>query len=103
VAEPRVTGTARDAAAVAAAALPARAVGALREGRAIDAIKVLRETEGVDLAQAKARVDTYLAANPAVKKRLDEHQREFRKRLIGWVLVVDAVILAAVAAWWFSR
>jgi ribosomal protein L7/L12 len=106
VAEPRVTGTARDSAAdsaAAPAALPARAVSALREGRAIDAIKILRETEGVDLAKAKARVDAYLAANPALKKRLDERQREFRKRLIGWVLVVDAVIVAAVAAWWFSR
>jgi ribosomal protein L7/L12 len=78
-------------------------MAALREGRAIDAIKLLRETEGVDLAQAKARVDAYLAATPSLKKRLDERQREFRKRLIGWVLVVDAVILAAVAAWWFSR
>jgi ribosomal protein L7/L12 len=98
-----VTGTARDAATDSAPALPARAASALREGRAIDAIKVLRETEGLDLAQAKARVDAHLAANPALKKRLDERQREFRKRLIGWVLVVDAVILAAVAAWWFSR
>jgi ribosomal protein L7/L12 len=103
VAEPRVTGTARDAAADSARTLPPRAASALRDGRAIDAIKVLRETEGLDLAQAKSRVDAYLAADPALKKRLDERQREFRKRLIGWVLVVDAVILAAIAAWWFSR
>lgn len=85
------------------ASLPPRAVAALREGRANDAIEALREAEGLDPKAAQARVHAYLAADPALRKRLDERQREFRKRLIGWVLVVDAVILAAVAAWWFSR
>lgn len=85
------------------APLPARAVAALREGRAIDAIKAVRELERLDLRQAQARVEAFLAAEPALKKRLDDRQREFRRRLIGWVLVVDAVILAALAAWWFSR
>ena len=85
------------------APLPARAVAALREGRAIDAIKAVREVEGLDLRQAQARVAAYLDSEPALQKRLDERHREFRKRLIGWVLVVDAVILAALAAWWFSR
>jgi hypothetical protein len=101
VAEPRASGA--GGAGTAAAPLPARAVGALREGRTLDAIAVLREEEGLDLAQAKARVDAHLAGNPALKKRLEERQREFRRRLIGWVLVVDAIILAAIAAWWFSR
>ena len=83
--------------------LPARAVSALREGRTIDAIKAVREVEGLDLKGAQVRVEAYLAADPALQKRLAERQRELRKRLIGWVLVVDAVILAALAAWWFSR
>jgi hypothetical protein len=85
------------------AALPARAAGALREGRLVDAIKVVREVESLDLAGAKARIDAYLASDPALKKRLDERQREFRRRLIGWVLAVDAIVLAAIAACWFSR
>lgn len=91
------------AAADAAQPLPARAIAALREGRTLDALKAVRELEGVDLRQAQARVDAYLALDPALKKRLDERRRESRKRLIGWVLVVDAVILASLAAWWFSR
>ncbi len=83
--------------------LPPKVVAALREGRLVDAIKVVREVESLDLAGAKARIDAYLASDPALKKRLDERQREFRRRLIGWVLAVDAIVLAAVAAWWFSR
>lgn len=91
------------AAAEAAQPLPARAIAALREGRMLDALQTVRELEALDLRQAQARVEAYLATDTALKKRLDERQRESRKRLIGWVLVVDAVILASLAAWWFSR
>jgi N-formylglutamate amidohydrolase len=103
VVERRAVDAARRPPADAVPPLPARAAAALREARTLDALKALREVEGLDLAAAKARLDAYLAANPALKKRLDERQREFRKRLIGWVLVVDAIVIAAVAAWWFSR
>ena len=39
-------------------------VKALRAGRKIEAIKMLRMQRGLDLAQAKAQVDLYIAEHP---------------------------------------
>lgn len=83
--------------------LPAQAIAALRAGRTVEAIRLVRESDGGDLARAKARVDAYVAADPALAKRIGERQKEFRKQLIGWMLVIDAIVLAAGLAWWFSR
>jgi hypothetical protein len=85
------------------ASLPAAAAAAARAGRTVEAIRLVREADGSDLRMAKARVDAWIAADPALAKRIAERQKEFRKQLVGWVLVVDAIVLAALAAWWFSR
>jgi hypothetical protein len=83
--------------------LPSPAAAAARAGRVVEAIRLVREAEGGDLAQAKSRVDAYVASDPALARRIAERQKEFRKQLIGWVLVIDAVVAAAALAWWFSR
>jgi ribosomal protein L7/L12 len=43
------------------AEIPVQALEALRAGRKLDAIRIVRETSGVDLETAKARVDAALA------------------------------------------
>ncbi len=40
--------------------LPLEVVDAMRRGRKLDAIKLLREREGMSLADAKGRVDLYM-------------------------------------------
>lgn len=45
------------------APLPPAAEEALRRGRVIDAIKMVRKAEGIDLKQAKARVDARRGAS----------------------------------------
>ncbi len=44
--------------------LPGDVVAAIEAGRKIDAIRLLREAEGLDLAEAKRLVDLYAAKNP---------------------------------------
>jgi len=45
--------------------LPPDVVDALRRGRKIDAIKLIRERQGLDLKDAKALVERFVAANRA--------------------------------------
>jgi hypothetical protein len=83
--------------------LPAAAAAALSLGRIIDAIKLLREAEGLGLMQAKLRVEAYLRRNPALKAQLDEQQKQTRRRIIRWALVIDVIIIVAGLWWFFGR
>jgi hypothetical protein len=76
---------------------------ALDEGRVLDAIRSLRESEGIDLTLAKARVDAYVHANPALQQRLAQRSKDRRKGLVKWVLIVDAVLFGVAAYWFFGR
>jgi ribosomal protein L7/L12 len=84
-------------------ALPIEAVLAISDGKIVDAIKIIREREGSDLANAKARVDRYLAQNPLIKDQLKERMRVARGKFIRWVLIADAALLLAVLYWMFGR
>jgi len=47
--------------------LPPEVVSALRSGRKIEAIKLLREAKGIGLKEAKHAVDAYIRANPSIQ------------------------------------
>jgi ribosomal protein L7/L12 len=69
--------------------LPASVIDALQRGKKIEAIKRLRETEGLDLKAAKARVDRYAEAHPGtVKARTNSFNLA--------PLVIAAVLAAAI-------
>ncbi len=82
--------------------LPVAASLAISRGQLVEAIRVIRQQEGVDLSAAKARVDRYLAQNPLLQKRIDEGRKAFRRKLIRWALIGDVVLIAAAAYWWFG-
>lgn len=52
------------------APLPQAALSALQQGRKIEAIKLVREAEGLGLKEAKDRVEAYVAGEPMLKERL---------------------------------
>jgi ribosomal protein L7/L12 len=83
--------------------LPIEATLAINDGKVIDAIKLVRSAEGLDLVQAKARVDRYIEDNPALKDKIDEMRRELRNKLIRNVLLFDAVLVAVLIWWFFLR
>lgn len=86
------------------AALPAAAIVALNRGKAIEAIKLVREAEpGLGLAAAKARVDAYVGRDPMLKAQLEQQVKAARNRLIRWVVVIDILLFAALGWYFFLR
>ena len=83
--------------------LPAAAAGALSTGHKVDAIKYVREAEGLGLMEAKQRVNAHIARNPVLKAQLAEQQSRMRRRLIQWVLIIDLVLVAGVLWYFFGR
>ena len=48
--------------------LPTAVIGAIKAGRKIDAIKLLREARGLGLKEAKHAVDAYIRLNPSLQQ-----------------------------------
>lgn len=83
--------------------LPLEAVTLLNEGRMVEAVKVVRQTESVGLKEAKARVDAYLAREPLLKAQLQLKQAAARRKFFAWFLFIDLLIGGAVVYWLFFR
>ena len=80
--------------------LPTAAALVVNDGRLIEAIKIVRETDRLDLTAAKARVDAYIAADPRLAETTANRQRDAKRRLIVWVVAIDAVLVVAGLIWW---
>ena len=62
------------------------AVAALWRGQVIDAIRLVRKEQQVDLKEAKASVDAYVRCQPALQRRIQQAQTDAREGLLRWVL-----------------
>jgi hypothetical protein len=76
--------------------LPREVSTLLTEGKLIEAIKVLRRNNGLDLGQAKTWIDSHIAQDPMLRVHLEAQQRVTRRKFFTWFLLVDAVIAAAI-------
>ena len=65
--------------------LPEQVISQIRAGRKIQAIKLLRESEGIGLKEAKHAVDAYMRENPS------PHQPQSGSR--GLVLIVLLLLI----------
>lgn len=75
------------------APLPQAALSALLQGRKIEAIKLVREAEGIGLKEAKDRVEAYVAGAPMLKDRLAaESSRGLWECLIAVALLAVGAI-----------
>ena len=79
--------------------LPLSAIAALQANNKIEAIKLTREATGLDLKNAKERVDAYLVANPSVRLQLQAAQSKTAKSFFNW-LVMMALVTATVMYFW---
>ena len=77
--------------------LSAHAMAALREGRKIDAVKIVREETGLGLQAALTIVDAHLQEDSLLRLKVDALDAQ-RKRRAMPVLIV-AVLLVLVAAY----
>ncbi len=48
--------------------LPAEVIAAIQAGRKIEAIKLLREAEGLGLKESKNAVEAYIRSNPSLQQ-----------------------------------
>ncbi len=83
--------------------LPAEARAAIAAGRKVDAIRILRESEGIGLQEASARVGRHISRDPALKLQLERQQAELKRTVIRWVIIADVIIVAALLWWFFGR
>lgn len=73
--------------------LPKAAVDALWQGNVIEAIKLVRQERNIGLNEAKGLVDTYVASQPALKKKLEQVIATAQQRFIRWL--IGFLVLAA--------
>jgi hypothetical protein len=83
--------------------LPPEPATLLTEGRLNDAVKVLRETQGIGLRQARAWIEWHIDQEPMLRVQLETLQSARRRQFFLWFLVVDAVITAAIVYYLFYR
>lgn len=79
--------------------LPPQVMHALKAGRKVEAIKLLREARGIGLAEAKEAVDGVEQAQPLAGKA---HRAAARNDSgVGRLVLVFAILGACVAAYYF--
>jgi hypothetical protein len=83
--------------------IPLEAVTLLGEGRLVEAVKVVRQTEMLGLREAKQRVDAHIARDPMLRVQLETLQREARRKFFFWFLVVDLGIVTGLVYWFNYR
>jgi hypothetical protein len=83
--------------------LPLEAATLLTEGRVVEAIKSVRQAEGLSLRGAKDRVDAHIAQDPMLRVQLETLQRDARRKFFFWFLVVDLAIAAGFIYWFYYR
>jgi hypothetical protein len=79
--------------------LPPEPATLLTEGRLVDAIKSLRESQGIGLRQARDWIDWHISQDPMLRAQLEAQRRAARRKFFFWFLAIDALIVAAVIAW----
>jgi hypothetical protein len=76
--------------------LPPEAVAALNAGRRIDAIRIVRERQGIDLEEARELVDGYVAVHPEIGVQLEQQRALGRRNWLAWVVFLGLLALFAV-------
>lgn len=74
--------------------LPGEAIAALERGNKIEAIKLVREAQGLGLKEAKDAVEAYLKHNPAIAAKYDAAQAANRGSPMLWLLLIIGVVIA---------
>ena len=72
--------------------LPPAAIAALQLGRQIEAIKIVREVQGLGLKEAKERVDRYVAKDPVLREQFAASQSTSK----NGCLLVSAGLIALI-------
>lgn len=72
--------------------LPLSAISALNDGKIIEAIKIVRKENMVDLKDAKDIVDQYIKAHPDLQHQIEKYQAESSQPGVMWIVIIIIVI-----------
>jgi ribosomal protein L7/L12 len=73
-------------------ALPPEAIDALQQGNKIEAIKIVREAQKLDLKDAKDKVDDYVKNDPVLQQKFASAQAEMTGSLVRWLILIALAI-----------
>jgi ribosomal protein L7/L12 len=82
--------------------IPSEAIGALYQGRLIDAIKVTREKTGLGLKDSKDAVEAHLARNPTTNQRFRAAAADSRRGLVQALKLLVLAGIVTLAYLWLS-
>ena len=77
--------------------IPPSAVAALNAGRKIEAIRIVREADGIGLEEARELVESYLALHPELQSQIQQRRTRGAQSVATWIL------LLAILAWFVVR
>jgi len=77
--------------------LPTEAIAALKAGSKIEAIRVVREQQGIGLKEAKEVVEAYIEATPTLRQQLAAASARGARGLLQWIVLLGGV---AAIAWY---
>jgi len=75
--------------------LPAEAIAALKNGSKIEAIKCVREQQGLGLKEAKELVEQFIEANTEIKNHMLSANATSAKISLRWLIVIVLIGIAA--------
>jgi hypothetical protein len=81
--------------------LPPEPATLLTEGRFDEAVKVLRDSQGISHGKAKQWVKWHVGQDPILGVQLEVQRRAARRKFFFWFLLVDALIAAAIIYYLF--
>ena len=73
--------------------LSANAIAALQKGNKIEAIKIVRQEQRLDLKDAKDLVERYVQSEPALQVPLAAAASDARNKALQWFLILLALVL----------
>ena len=76
------------------AELPTDVIAAIQANRKIEAIRLLREAQGIGLREAKEAVEAYIKANPHLETNKRNRSRSPMSPLILFVLIAAVAYMA---------
>lgn len=79
--------------------LPEQAIAALNLGRKIEAIKIVRESSGLGLKDAKGLVDAYVATQPHLQDKLAATTTVTIRGCVFFLLGLLAALAAVIHLW----
>jgi hypothetical protein len=73
--------------------IPPSAVAALNAGRKIEAVRIVRATQGIGLKEAKELVESYVKMHPELRDQIGQQQSRSLRSSVMWILFI------AIVAW----